>query len=97
MQASPMLRILAITAPSTASSMSASSNTRKGALPPSSIDTRRICSAACCIKTRPTSVEPVNDNFRVRESLISGSITEPDEDAVMTLKTPPGRPTSSRI
>jgi hypothetical protein len=36
-QASPMLRILAIIAPSIAASMSASSNTMNGALPPSSI------------------------------------------------------------
>ena len=38
-QASPMLRILAIIAPSTAASRSASSKIRNGALPPSSIET----------------------------------------------------------
>jgi hypothetical protein len=95
--ASPPLRILAISAPSTAASMSASSKIRNGALPPSSIDTRRIWSADCSMSVRPTSVEPVNDSLRVRGSLISGSITAPDDDAVMTLTTPPGSPTSSRI
>ncbi len=30
---------------------------------------------------RPTSVEPVNDSFRARGSLISGPIVEPDDDA----------------
>src|SRR3954469_19700354 len=46
---------------------------------------------------RPTSVEPVKDSLRVRGSLISGSITSPDDDAVITLRTPPGSPASSRI
>ena len=39
----------------------------------------------------------MNDSLRVRGSLISGSIVAPDERAVMTLSTPPGSPTSSRI
>ena len=95
--ASPPLRILAISAPSTAASTSASSKTRKGALPPSSIDTRRTWSADCWMSVRPTSVEPVNDSLRVRGSLMSGSIVRPDDCAVMTLTTPPGSPTSSRI
>ncbi len=43
-----MLRILAIIAPSIAASMSASSNTRKGALPPSSIAGFTTLSAASC-------------------------------------------------
>ena len=96
-QASPMLRILAIIAPSTASSTSASSKTTNGALPPSSIETRRIWSAACAISVRPTSVEPVNDSLRVRGSRIRGSITAPDERAVTTLSTPAGSPTCSRM
>ena len=41
--ASPMLRIFASIAPSTAASRSASSKTRNGALPPSSIDMRSSC------------------------------------------------------
>jgi hypothetical protein len=95
--ASPPLRILAISAPSTAASTSASSKMRNGALPPSSIETRRIWSADCSISVRPTSVDPVNDSLRVRGSLISGSIVAPERWAVMTLSTPPGSPTSSRI
>ena len=57
-QASPMLRILAIIAPSTAASRSASSNTRNGALPPSSIDVRRTLSAACSSSVRPDRRRP---------------------------------------
>ena len=95
--ASPMLRIFASSAPSTASSRSASSKIRNGALPPSSIDTRSTCSADCSMSLRPTSVDPVKDSLRVRGSRMSGSMTDPDERAVMTLRTPPGRPASSRI
>ena len=96
-QASPTLRILAIIAPSTAASMSASSNTRNGALPPSSIDRRSSWFEDCSISFLPTSVEPVKDSFRARGSSISGPMTEPDEDAVITFSTPAGRPASSRI
>jgi hypothetical protein len=96
-QASPTLRILAVSAPSTAASRSASSKTRKGALPPSSIETRRICSADCSISVRPTSVEPVNESLRVRGSRSSGSITAPERWAVIVLSTPPGSPACSRI
>ena len=92
--ASPTLRILASIAPSTAASRSASSNTRNGALPPSSIDTRRICCADCSISERPTSVEPVNDSLRVRSSFSSGSITAPACLALITLSTPSGNPAS---
>ena len=92
-----MLRSLAIIAPSTAASRSASSKTMKGALPPSSMDTRRIWSADSSMSLRPTSVEPVKESLRVRGSWMSGAMTEPDELEVMTLRTPPGRPTSSRI
>ena len=71
--ASPMLRILASTAPSTAASRSASSKTRNGALPPSSIETRSTCCAAAAINRRPTSVEPVNDSLRSRGSSSNGT------------------------
>ena len=47
-----------------------------GALPPSSMDTRRICSADCSMSLRPTSVEPVKDSLRVRGSWISGAMTD---------------------
>jgi hypothetical protein len=46
---------------------------------------------------RPTSVDPVKVSFRARGSLISGSITDPLDDAVTMLSTPPGSPTSSKI
>ena len=75
-QASPMLRILAITAPSTAASRSASSKTTNGALPPSSIETCSTWSAAWASSPLPTSVEPVKDSFRSRGSVSSGSTTE---------------------
>ncbi len=75
--ASPMLRILASIAPSTAASRSASAITRNGALPPSSIDTRSSCSADCSTSRRPTAVEPVKVSLRSRGSRISGSITCP--------------------
>ena len=96
-QASPMLRILAAIAPSTASSRSASSNTMNGAFPPSSNDVRRIFSAHCSSSNRPTFVDPVNDSFRARPDRISGSITGPASAAVMQLTAPAGTPASERM
>ena len=92
-----MLRILAITAPSTAASTSASPKTRNGALPPSSIDTRRTLWADCSISFRPTSVEPVKDSLRSRGSPMIGFETSEDLLEVTTLSTPAGSPASSRI
>ena len=96
-QASPMLRILATMAPATAASTSASSNTRNGALPPSSMDSRRSVSEAWAISLRPTSVEPVKDILRRRWSAISGAAVSPEDEAVIRFSTPPGSPASSRI
>jgi hypothetical protein len=93
--ASPMLRILAIIAPSRAASRSASSKIRNGAFPPSSIETFSTLSADCAISLRPTSVEPVKESLRSRGSEITGSATELDDELVMMFRTPPGRPTSS--
>ena len=93
--ASPMLRILASIAPSTALSMSASANTRNGALPPSSIDTRSSCSADCSTNALPTGVDPVNVSFRSRSSRISGSITDAVREVVTTFSTPAGTPHSA--
>ena len=67
-----MLRIFAIIAPSTASSRSASSKTRNGALPPSSIETLSTFSAAWAISFLPTSVEPVKESLRSRGSAMIG-------------------------
>src|SRR6266508_1824280 len=92
-----MLRILASIAPSIAAAMSASSNTRNGALPPSSIDVRSTCSEACSSSFRPTPVEPVKESLRARPSRISGSITPPASLVTTTLTTPPGRAASARI
>src|SRR3546814_10261582 len=60
----PVLRNLEIMAPSTAASRSASSNTRKGALPPSSSEIFVTVEAHCCISSLPTSVEPVKESLR---------------------------------
>jgi hypothetical protein len=60
----PALRYLLTIAPSTALSMSASSKTMKGALPPSSRLSFLIVGAHCAARMRPTSVEPVNDRWR---------------------------------
>ena len=90
--ASPMLRILAIIAPSTAASTSASSKTRNGALPPSSIDVRSSPSADCSTSLRPTSVEPVKVSLRSRGSEMIGFETSPEDFEVTTLSTPAGQP-----
>src|SRR5579863_9292572 len=92
-----MLRILANMAPSMAASISASSNTMNGALPPSSIAGLTILSAASCKSLRPTSVEPVNDTTRTRGSCSIAPTTLPEEREGMTLTTPAGTPASSRI
>ena len=59
-----MFRILAIMAPSTATSTSASSQTMNGALPPSSIAGFTMLSAASRRSLRPTSVDPVKESLR---------------------------------
>ena len=46
---------------------------------------------------RPTSVEPVNVSLRSRGSAMIGFDTSLDDDDVITLSTPGGRPASSRI
>ena len=70
-----MLRILAIIAPATAASTSASSKTTNGALPPSSIETRWRWSADWRTRILPTSVEPVKLTLRSRSSPISAETT----------------------
>jgi hypothetical protein len=75
-------------------SRSASSKTRNGALPPSSILVRSTFSAACSISFTPTGVEPVKDSLRARPSRISGSITPPESWVVTTFRTPGGNPAS---
>ena len=90
----PALRYLEIIAPSTAESMSASSKTMKGALPPSSSDIFLIVGAHCFIRMRPTSVEPVKLRWRTVSEAHSTPPISIDESAspVTMLSTPAGRP-----
>ena len=80
-----------------AASRSASSRTRNGALPPSSIEQFTTWSAASLSSTRPTSVEPVKDSLRTRGSCSIAETTAPERRAGSTLTTPAGTPASSRI
>ena len=97
MQASPPLRILARKAPSIAASMSASSKTRNGALPPSSIEQLVTVSAAVLSSTRPTSVDPVKDSLRTRGSASIADTIGPADEPTTTLTTPSGTPASLRM
>src|SRR5699024_540701 len=96
-QAWPILRILAAIAPSTAASRSASSNTRNGALPPSSIEVRMMVLLHCSSNSRPTAVDPVKESLRDRESAISGLIVSLDRLVRTTFTTPSGRPARVRM
>src|SRR6476620_4504046 len=60
----PALRYFEASAPSTAASRSASSNTMKEALPPSSSDSFFTVGAHCSISRRPTGVDPVKLSLR---------------------------------
>src|ERR1700681_3374449 len=60
----PALRYFEAIAPLTAISMSASSNTMNGALPPSSSETFLTVPAHCSISHLPISVEPVKVSLR---------------------------------
>ena len=94
MQAWPMLRNLALNAPSTAASRSASGKTRNGAFPPSSMEVRRTPGAERASRSRPTGVEPVKDSLRTRGSSRIAVLTGPDAVVGRTLTTPAGTPTS---
>src|SRR5438034_6080530 len=63
-QVCPALRYFEAIAPLTAISISASSKTMNGALPPNSSDIFFIVPAHCCISNLPVSVEPVKVNLR---------------------------------
>src|SRR3954463_648287 len=92
-----MLRIFAIIAPSTAASTSASSKTRNGALPPSSMLTRWSWSADCFTSTLPTPVDPVKLSLRSRGSAMIAELTSPELWVVTTLSTPSGSPASANV
>src|SRR5471032_515821 len=90
----PALRYLEASAPSTAASRSASSNTMNGALPPSSSDSFLMVLALCSISRRPTAVEPVKVSLRtVGLEVISPPISF--GAPVTTLNTPAGTPARS--
>ena len=74
--------------------MSASSKTMNGALPPSSIEQDITDLAAWASSRRPTSVDPVNESLRTRESFSIASTAGPGFDVVTTLTTPSGTPAS---
>src|SRR5262249_46710950 len=93
-QVCPVLRYFDATAPSTAASKSASSNTINGALPPSSSDNFLIVPAHCAINTFPISVDPVNESFLT----IGFDVSSPPisfAGPVKTLNTPLGMPARS--
>ena len=94
MQEAPPLRILATIAPSIAASTSASAWTTNGALPPSSIEQRRIRGAACSSSTAPTSVDPVNEIARTAGWSIIALTASPVGRGRTTLTVPSGKPAS---
>ena len=81
----------------TAASMSASSKTMKGALPPSSIEQLITWSAAWRSSVRPTAVEPVKESLRRRGSCSMAPTTVLAELVVTTFTTPAGTPASARM
>src|SRR6185437_3184753 len=87
----PMLRYLETIAPSTAASISASSNPTKGALPPSSSPSFFTPTDACRYRILPTSVEPVKPTKRTAGCSHS-TLPIADELPVSTLNTPLGIP-----
>ena len=85
------MRYFEIKAPCTAASRSASLNTIKGALPPSSIDVFLRVGTHCASSNFPTSVDPVNDSLRTIGLLVS-SLPISDELPTTTFNTPSGMP-----
>ena len=93
-QVCPALRNLLAMAPTTAASRSASSNTMKGALPPSSMLAFFTVGAICASSLAPTSVLPVKLSLRTTGLLVSSPPMGP-LGPVMTLHTPGGIPARS--
>src|SRR3546814_19853973 len=88
----PAFLNLEVMAPATAASKSASSNTMKGALPPSSSDRRFTVSAQSAIRRFPTAVEPEHDNLRNTGFLQSSATTAGADSEVPKAKAPSGVP-----
>ena len=93
-QVCPALRNFEAIRPSAAASRSASSNTMKGALPPSSIETFLIVPAACRSNSRPISVDPVKLILRTVGLDVSSPPTSAGREVGTTLNTPLGIPAS---
>ena len=91
----PWLNQIASTTPSTTLSRSASSNTRKGLLPPSSRVSFLPLPAVARRMARPTSVEPVNAILSTSGWDTSSLPVSPSP--VTTLSTPAGNPASLAI
>src|SRR5580658_9058337 len=66
----------------------------KGALPPSSSESRLSVDAEACARCLPTGVDPVKESLRTRESFNHGLTTAAarSRDAGTTLMTPAGMP-----
>src|SRR6201990_3047801 len=90
----PAFRYFDAVAPLTAISMSASSKTMNGALPPSSIEVFLTVAAHCSISNLPTSVEPVKVSLRTIGFEVSSPPISPD-GPVTQEKTPLGTPARS--
>src|SRR5882672_3739182 len=90
----PAFRYLEVMAPLTAASISASSKTMNGALPPNSRESFLTVPAHCCISNLPTSVEPVKVNLRTIGFEVSSPPTSFDGPATQE-KTPFGTPARS--
>ena len=99
-QVCPQFRNLVAMQSITAASISASSNTINGALPPSSRDTFLTPSAHCFIRVLPTGVEPVNVNLPILGCWVSTVPISRELLPTTTLITPfgiPARSASSHI
>mmetsp|Transcript_1192 Transcript_1192/g.2569 ORF Transcript_1192/g.2569 Transcript_1192/m.2569 type:complete len:275 (-) Transcript_1192:326-1150(-) len=94
MHVCPALRSAESTTPLAASSRSASSNTMKGALPPSSRLTRLTVCAAPAISILPTAVLPVNPILRTL-SLFTSSWPMDAASPITRFSTPSGAPALS--
>ncbi len=92
MHVCPALRNFEAMAPLTASSISASSKTINGALPPNSKETFLTLSADCFKSILPTAVEPVNDIFLMSELVVSSFPMAGASFVVIILRTPLGKP-----
>src|SRR5438477_3048839 len=90
----PAFRYFDAIAPLTAMSRSASSNTMKGALPPSSRESFFTVPAHCSISSLPISVEPVKESLRtIGFEVISPPIAL--AEPVTMFNTPLGKPARS--